>query len=241
MGAASLFGHDVIRIAHTETARLLTRAADPNRPLPTITFRDTHRVKVGGEVLDLAYHGPNHSPDNIFIHAPEYNTLMLVDVLYPGWVPFKNLAVSQDIPEWVKAQHIAMDYPWHTFVGGHLGRLGTRTDGTLQIQYMNDLDASTRSAIATVDPTPYFAKYGTQGNSWAIFKTFLDAVADTAATPVATKYAASSPPPTSSPKTTPGPCSNPSASTPASSDPSASDPEPLEYHPTVRTPELPVP
>ncbi|MER7936406.1 MULTISPECIES: MBL fold metallo-hydrolase [unclassified Streptomyces] len=189
IGAAGIFGHDTVRIAHAETARLLARAGDPNRPLPTVTFRDKYRLRVGGETLDLAFHGPNHSPDNIFVHAPEYDTLMLVDVLYPGWVPFKGLAVSQDIPDWIKAQHIAMDYPWRTFVGGHLGRLGTRADGTLQIQYMDDLDTSTRSAITSVDPSPYFAKYGAQGNSWAIFKTFLDAVADTAAAPVAAKYA----------------------------------------------------
>ncbi|MEU9455048.1 MBL fold metallo-hydrolase [Streptomyces sp. NPDC048277] len=188
IGAAALFGTDVVRISHAATAGLLARAADPNRPLPTVTFQDKYQLKVGGETLRLAYHGPNHTPDNIFIHAPEYATLMLVDVLYPGWVPFKNLAVSQDIPDWIRAQGIAMDYPWQTFVGGHLGRLGVRADGALQIQYMDDLDASTRSAIASVDPAPYFAKYGAQGNSWAVFKTFLDAVADAAAAPVAAKY-----------------------------------------------------
>ncbi|WP_460063018.1 MBL fold metallo-hydrolase [Streptomyces sp. YKOK-I1] len=188
IGAAGLFGKDVVRISHAATAGLLARAADPNRPLPTVTFQDKYQLNVGGECLRLAYHGPNHSPDNIFIHAPEYATLMLVDVLYPGWVPFKNLAVSQDIPAWIKAQGIAMDYPWQTFVGGHLGRLGVRADGALQIRYMDDLEASTRSAVASVDPSPFFAKYGAQGNSWAIFKTFLDAVADAAAAPVAAKY-----------------------------------------------------
>ncbi|MFC5204758.1 MBL fold metallo-hydrolase [Streptomyces kaempferi] len=188
IGAAGLFGRDVIRIAHAAAAPLLARAADPNRPRPIVTFHDKYTLKFGGETLNLAYHGPNHSPDNIFIYAPEYATLMLVDVLYPGWVPFKGLAVSQDIPDWIKAQHIAMDYPWRTFVGGHLGRLGVRTDGTVQIQYMDDLEASTRSAIDSVDPAPYFTKYGAQGNSWAIFKTFLDEVANTAATPVTAKY-----------------------------------------------------
>ncbi|MEU9407831.1 MBL fold metallo-hydrolase [Streptomyces sp. NPDC048281] len=188
IGAAGLFGTDVVRISHAATAGLLARAADPNRPLPTVTFQDKYQLRVGGETLHLAYHGPNHAPDNIFVHAPEYATLMLVDVLYPGWVPFKNLAVSQDIPDWIKAQSIAMDYPWQTFVGGHLGRLGVRADGALQIRYMDDLEASTRSAIASVDPAPFFAKYGAQGNSWAIFKTFLDAVADAAAAPVAAKY-----------------------------------------------------
>ncbi|MEE4542614.1 MBL fold metallo-hydrolase [Streptomyces sp. V4-01] len=189
IGAAGLFGPGVERISHVATARLLARAADRNRPLPTVTFQDTYRLEVGGETLQLAYHGPNHSPDNIFVYAPEHATLMLVDVLYPGWVPFKNLAVSQDIPDWIKAQSIAMDYPWTTFVGGHLGRLGVRADGTRQIQYMNDLEAGTRAAIDSVDPSPYFAKYSAQGNSWAVFKTFLDAVADTAAAPVAAKYA----------------------------------------------------
>ncbi|MET8977357.1 MBL fold metallo-hydrolase [Streptomyces sp. NPDC004539] len=187
-GAAGLFGTDVVRISHAATAALLARAADPNRPLPTVTFRDKYQLRVGGETLHLAYHGPNHSPDNIYVYAPEYATLMLVDVLYPGWVPFKNLAVSQDIPAWIKAQSIAMDYPWRTFVGGHLGRLGVRADGALQIRYMDDPEASTRSAIAAVDPNPFFAKYGAQGNSWAIFKTFLDAVADAAAAPVAAQY-----------------------------------------------------
>ncbi|MFC5835081.1 MBL fold metallo-hydrolase [Nonomuraea insulae] len=188
IGAAGLFGRDTVRIAQAETAGLLARAADPKRPRPTVTFRDSYRLRVGGETLQLEYHGPNHAPGNIFIHAPDYTTLMVVDVLFPGWVPFKNLAVSQDIPDWVKAQSIAMDYPWQTLVGGHLGRLGTRADGELQIQYMKDLEASTRAAITSVDPTPYFAEYGAQGNSWAIFKTFLDAVAQAAAAPVTAKY-----------------------------------------------------
>ncbi len=68
-------------------------------------------LEVGGEVLNLAFHGPNHTPDNIFIFAPRQRTLMVVDVLFPGWVPFKGLAIAQDIPGWVHAQNVAMDYP----------------------------------------------------------------------------------------------------------------------------------
>ncbi|HEX9337807.1 MAG TPA: hypothetical protein VF892_18065, partial [Pseudonocardiaceae bacterium] len=45
-----------------------------------------------------------------------------------------------------------------------------------------------RSALTTLDPTPFFEKYGPTGNAWAIFKTYLDAVADQAAGPVVTKY-----------------------------------------------------
>ncbi|MEY9968807.1 glyoxylase-like metal-dependent hydrolase (beta-lactamase superfamily II) [Streptacidiphilus sp. MAP12-16] len=187
IGAANLFGGDVVRIAHSEARRLLLRDADSNRPIPTVTFDDRFDLRVGGERLALAYHGPNHSPDNIFIHAPDHATLMVVDILYPGWAPFKNLAVSQDIPAWVQAQDIAMGYPWQTLVGGHLGRLGVRADGDVQKQYIADLTASTKAAMS-LDPTPYFQKYGPAGNSWAIFKTYLDAVAKQAAAPIVAKY-----------------------------------------------------
>ncbi|MFJ2648480.1 MBL fold metallo-hydrolase [Streptomyces sp. NPDC087420] len=186
-GASSIFGKNVIRVGHSECRRLLVRDADPNRPAPTVTFDKRHTLRVGGETLELAHHGPNHSPDNIFIFAPAHATLMLVDVLYPGWVPFKNLAVSQDIPAWLRSQHIAMDYPWRTLVGGHLGRLGVRADGDLQLAYTADLESSVRRAM-NLDPTPYFEKYGPSGNAWAIFRTYLDAVAEQAAAPVIAKY-----------------------------------------------------
>src|SRR5580700_1104130 len=101
IGASSLFGSDVVRIGHIENRRLLLRDDDPNRPPPTVTFEDRYVLEVGGEVLELGYHGPNATPDNIFIHAPAHQTLMVVDILFPGWVPFKSLAIAQDIPGWI--------------------------------------------------------------------------------------------------------------------------------------------
>lgn len=114
VGASSLLGADVVRIGHSECRRLLLRDNDPNRPAPTVTFDDHYVLELGGERLLLDYHGPNHTPDNIFIYAPDHQTLMVVDVIFPGWVPFKNLAVSQDIPDWIRAQDIAMGYQWQT-------------------------------------------------------------------------------------------------------------------------------
>ncbi|SDM75476.1 MBL fold metallo-hydrolase [Actinacidiphila guanduensis] len=188
IGGAGLFGGRVERIAHVQTRELLRRAADPNRPLPTTTFKNNLVVEVGGERLELAYHGPNHSPDNIFIYAPAYNTLMLVDVIFPGWAPFKNLAESQDIPGWIGAHETAHAYPWTTLVGGHLGRLGIRADLDVQRDYVGDLQNSVRKTLTTMDPTPFFEKYGATGNGWAIFKTYLDAAAQQAAAPVISAY-----------------------------------------------------
>ncbi|MGQ5656784.1 MBL fold metallo-hydrolase [Streptomyces sp. EKR5.2] len=188
IGASSIFDKNVVRIGHTETCRLLRLAGDPNRPAPSVTFEDTYTLRVGGETLQLAHHGPNHTPDNIFIYAPDQATLMVVDVIFPGWVPFRNLAVSQDIPGWIKAHDIAMKYPWTTLVGGHLGRLGVRTDGRLQKQYVDDLLTSARAATASVELTPFFEKYGPTGNGWAIFKHYYAAVTEATARPVIEKY-----------------------------------------------------
>jgi glyoxylase-like metal-dependent hydrolase (beta-lactamase superfamily II) len=186
IGATVLFGPDVVRIGHRECRTLLLRDNDPNRPAPTVTFDDRYTLTVGGQRLDLLYHGPNHTPDNIFIWAPEHETLMLVDVVFPGWVPWKNLAISQDIPDWIKSQDIAMSYPWQTLVAGHLGRLGTRADVELQIAYVADLLAGARATVKSLQPKPFFDRYG--DNAWAVYKAYLDAASTQIAAPVTAKY-----------------------------------------------------
>jgi glyoxylase-like metal-dependent hydrolase (beta-lactamase superfamily II) len=188
IAAAPIFGSAVTRVAHTETKRLLKAARDANRPLPNVTFDEHYELRVGDEQVRLSYHGPNHSPDNIFIHVPSAAALMVVDVIFPGWVPFKNLAESQDIPSWIAAHDTVLATPWQTLIGGHLGRLGTRADVVLQRDYVRDLAASARATIGTLDPTPFFAKYGPTGNAWAIFKSYLDTAAAQAAGPVVAKY-----------------------------------------------------
>src|SRR6266581_2752003 len=65
VGASSLFGNDVVRIGHEETRNLLLRDNDPARPAPEETFQDRRTLEIGGEQIDLAWHGANHSPDNI--------------------------------------------------------------------------------------------------------------------------------------------------------------------------------
>jgi glyoxylase-like metal-dependent hydrolase (beta-lactamase superfamily II) len=185
-GASSLFGKDVVRIGHEETRRLLLRDDDPARPAPEETFSDKRTLEIGGERIELAWHGPSHTPDNSFIHLPDHDTLIMIDIVNAGWVPVYNVNLSEDIRGYVAAPATALTYPWKTLITGHLGRLGTRDDVVVHQQYMADLDASIRSALASVDPSPYFAKYGQ--NSWAAVKGYLDACADAAAKPVIEKY-----------------------------------------------------
>ncbi|HMG65478.1 MAG TPA: MBL fold metallo-hydrolase [Streptosporangiaceae bacterium] len=184
-GAASLF-ENVVRIGHEETRRLLARDNDPARPGPDVTFTDKYTLEVGGERVELAFHGSNHSPDNIYMHFPDHDTLMFIDVVNAGWVPIFNVNLSEDVQGYLQAPEIVLEYPWAHFICGHLGRLATREDVTLHQQYIADIEASSREALATVNPVPYYMHYGE--NFWAGVKGHLDAVTEAAAAPVIAKY-----------------------------------------------------
>jgi len=184
-GAAFLFD-DVVRIGHEETRRLLRRDNNPGRPLPEVTFADKYTLEVGGERVELAWHGSNHSPDNIYIHFPDHDALMLIDIVNAGWVPIYNTNLSEDVPGYMGAPAIAMDYPWRHLICGHLGRLATRDDVELHQRYIADIEASAADALASVDPVPFYTHYWP--NFWAGVKAHLDAVTERTAAPVIAKY-----------------------------------------------------
>ena len=169
--------------AHEDVAALLKREGNPNRPVPSHTFSDSMTLSVGSDSLHLDYHGPNHSPGNIFVYAPAQRTLMLVDIVFPGWVPFAYLAQSQDVLGWIAAPAQALRYPFKTYIGGHLTRLGTRDDVTVQQEYVAELRAQAAHAIDTFNVNSVYAEVDPT-NPWAIFQGYLDGVASQVAAAV---------------------------------------------------------
>jgi glyoxylase-like metal-dependent hydrolase (beta-lactamase superfamily II) len=184
-GAASIFG-PVTRIGHEETRRLLLRDNSPARPAPEITFTDRYTLEVGGERVELAWHGPNHSPDNIYIWFPGHDTLMMVDIVNSGWVPLYNTNLSEDVMGYMAAPAIVLDYPWTHFISGHMGRLSTREDVAVHQAYFADIEAAAKEALATVNPVPFFVAGGE--NAWAGVTGYLDEVTERTAAPVIAKY-----------------------------------------------------
>ena len=178
VGSAGQFiSPDTEIIAQEETYTILSRENDSERPLPTLTFEETYILNVGGAVLRLHYFGNNHEPGNILIYAPKQKALMLVDVVWPGWSPFAELGYAQDIPGFIAYHDYALSFDFDTFVGGHLGRPGTREDVETSKQYMNDLREVALTALQSVDP---FQVAQTQNvpldNPWAIFGAYLEEV-----------------------------------------------------------------
>jgi glyoxylase-like metal-dependent hydrolase (beta-lactamase superfamily II) len=187
LGASSLFDKAVVRIGHEETRRLMLRDNDPNRPAPEETFQDSRILEIGGERIELGWHGSNHSPDNSYIYLPDHDTLMLVDVINVGWVPIYSLNLAVDVPGYIAAPEIALNYQWTHLISGHMGRLGSRDDVALHQQFVGEIVENLREVFTTFDPTEYYQSYWP--NMWASVSGHLDEVARRACAPLAAKYA----------------------------------------------------
>lgn len=175
-GMGTIGGHPVI-IAQEETARLLTRAADPNRPLPTVTFRDRYTLKVGSRTLELSYHGDGHEPGNIFIYAPAQKVLMVVDVIFPGWMPWRRFAAAHDVPGVFAQVEEIRRLDWQTLVGGHVARTGTHADVDVQAEFYQDLRQAATTALQSTKAGEGMNPVDLSTNSWAVFDNYIDPVA----------------------------------------------------------------
>jgi glyoxylase-like metal-dependent hydrolase (beta-lactamase superfamily II) len=148
IGGASLFPGRPAIIAQSETARVLARRRDPRRPLPSITFDERYVLRLGGQTLILEYKGPNHCPGNVFVYAPRQKVLMLVDVVYPGYAPYPDLGVAQDVPGYIEAHRRVLDFDFNDFVGGHVDHIGSRADVERSLEFVLDLKRTAEGAVA---------------------------------------------------------------------------------------------
>ncbi len=155
IGAANLFPRDAIFIAQRETAAILVRRKDPRRPVPKVTFDKKYTLRAGEQTLVLEYKGVNHELGNIFIYAPRQRVLMLVDVVYPGFMPYKNLGIAEDVQGYIGAHADALTYDFDVFVGGHVSRLGTRQDVQTAAEFVNELWNTATSVLGRLDFRSY--------------------------------------------------------------------------------------
>lgn len=191
IGAASVYPAEAIVIAHEDTTAILARKNDPGRPVPTHSFADSLTLTVGSQTLQLDYRGLNHNPGNIYIYAPEQKVLMLVDIVFPGWVPFKNMAATESIDGFVEAHDLILGYEFDHYIGGHLTRSGTRADVETQQAYVADVFQSADRALSSMDVGAAFgaaAARGGQGNLYAFSSILYDANSQRCADEVEEKW-----------------------------------------------------
>lgn len=175
IGAADIFDDPII-VAHETTAEALAEKDDPSRPVPTLTFADAYTLEVGGKRIELAYHGPAHSPGNIAIHLPEERVLAMIDIAFPQWIPIHEFAIAEDLDAYFQIYDELLAYDFTHFVGGH-AKLGSYQDVQRQHEYALDVKESAAAALATVDISQLGERAGTTPNSYATVSFGLDRVA----------------------------------------------------------------
>ena len=173
IGAAHMVPSNVTRVAHRETTEKLAKLNDFHRPTPGLSFEETGQIVLGNKMLELRYRGNIHQPGNIFIYEPQHKVLMLVDVIFPGWIPFRNLAVANDVHEFVNAHDYVLEYDFDVMVCGHLTRYGSRSDVETQREYVHCLRELSQRALATVRIENVAARTGTE-NLWALMGGYID-------------------------------------------------------------------
>ena len=178
--------------AHEETRKILARAQDPARPVPTVTFSTQDQdfpVVVGNQTLQLQYPGPNHEPGNIGIYHPGQKVLMLVDVIFPGWTMWRRLGDAQDVPGYfdlVKSMTTRWDFDH--LIAGHVGRAGTKADVALQLDFLTDLHNAAYEGLATVKPGETVNPKNAD-NVWAFHRDYVDRVTNHCVNKISPKWA----------------------------------------------------
>jgi len=136
-------------IAHKRAKERLEAIQDPHTPLPDETFEKRRTLKLGGTVLELSYHGLNHSDSTLVMRLPKEKLLFIVDTLpvgaFPGrgMIDFYPLEAEKFIQEVLK-----MD--WERLIPGHPGqpgdRLGTKKDVEDQLTLLRDASEAVKVA-----------------------------------------------------------------------------------------------
>lgn len=178
-------------VAHGETAKLLARAQDPARPVPTVTFdtQDTNfPVSVGNQTLQLQYPGPNHEPGNIGIYHAGQKVLMLVDVVFPGWMMWRHFADAQDVPGYFNlVQTMTARWSFDHLIAGHVGRSGTSADVAKQLAFMTDLQQAAGQGLGTIQPGAT-VNPANLNNPWAVYRDYVDQVTNFCVNQVSPKW-----------------------------------------------------
>lgn len=179
-------------VAHDQTLKALEFARDPKRPVPTRTF-DTLDVDfplvVGNQTLQLRYPGPNHSLGNIGIFHPGQKVLMLVDVVYPGWMMWRRMGLATDIPGYfalVKSMNARWDF--NKLVAGHF-QPGTKADVDTQLEFMTDLHNAVTEAIGTIPYANDALNAADAKNSWAATRDWTDRLTNHCVNKISPKWA----------------------------------------------------
>jgi hypothetical protein len=113
----------------------------------------------------------------------------VVDVVFPGWMPWRRFAVAQDVPGSIGQVEEIRKMDWDTLVGGHVARTGNHADVEVQAEFNRDVKQAAATALATTKPGVGLNPLD-KANPWAVFDDYIDRVAAECVASLTSKWSA---------------------------------------------------
>lgn len=165
-----------------------------NRGVPSVdeVVSCKAKLQVGAFSLDVLV-SSGHAADLVILIDAATNAaagvtqgiLYEVDVIFPGWVPFYNAALTTNYVAFLDRMDYLLTLDWEILVGGHLSRTGTKADVELQIRLYKDINDGAARALGSVDLNPIAFATGAfspgnanAGNLWLVFNEYLGRVVE---------------------------------------------------------------
>jgi glyoxylase-like metal-dependent hydrolase (beta-lactamase superfamily II) len=178
-------------LAEEGTSGFLREMQDPNRPVPTRTFKDRYTLRVGSLTANMTL-GHWHSPEgDLLISIPDKKVVMAVDAFSAGATPFMGLDLTMNMHEYLRFfdQLQAMDFD--VMVAGHHSTPATKEDLAIAKNYVIDV-YHTVTGILGQDHAALKAralqKYG--DNAWAVASVLIQDQVDQCATEITNRWSA---------------------------------------------------
>jgi glyoxylase-like metal-dependent hydrolase (beta-lactamase superfamily II) len=144
----AVFADTATFVSHTNAVAQIAALADPNTPVPTMTFDDELSIELGGTTVELYYTGRNHSDNSIVLLHPTARVLFAVDFIPVDSLLFQSLPDAYP-EEWIASlQWIEDNLDFDILVPGHPPIPGTKENVTEVRNYLQDLIAAVQSAQA---------------------------------------------------------------------------------------------
>jgi glyoxylase-like metal-dependent hydrolase (beta-lactamase superfamily II) len=136
-------------VAHKRAKERLAQLKDPNTPLPDEVFDKQRTIKLGGTVLELTYHGLNHSDSTIVMRLPKEKIIYTVDTVPVGSMLGRGFIDAYPL-EWEDFLQKLYTMDWERLIPGHPGqpnnRLGTKKDVQDQLAFLQDASEAVKVA-----------------------------------------------------------------------------------------------
>jgi glyoxylase-like metal-dependent hydrolase (beta-lactamase superfamily II) len=136
-------------VAHRRAWERLNAIQDPHTVLPDEVVDDRAAINLGGTVLELTYHGLNHSDSTLVMRLPKEKIIFIVDTIPVGSVPGRGMIdfYPLETEDFIK-KVLAMD--WERMIPGHPGqpggRLGTKEDARNLLTFLQDASEAVKIA-----------------------------------------------------------------------------------------------